>query len=88
MLCYKNVKRILHTTAGQGAPEPSPYDTVMFDNKVRFVGDRVAAVLAENETIAAEAISRIKIQYEILPALLDYEKAMKPGVPILHEEPQ
>ena len=86
VLCYKNVKRILHTTAGQGAPEPSPYDTVMFDNKVRFVGDRVAAVLAENEEIATEAISKIKVQYEVLPALLDYENAMAPGAPIIHEE--
>ncbi|UCE04975.1 MAG: molybdopterin-dependent oxidoreductase, partial [bacterium] len=86
ILCYKNVKRILHTTAGQGAPEPSPYDTVMFDNKVRFVGDRVAAVLAENETIAIEAISKIKVQYEIVPALLDYEKAMESNTPIIHEE--
>lgn len=86
VLSYKNVKRILHTTAGQGAPEPSPYDTVMFDNKVRFVGDRVAAVLAENETIAAEAISKIKVQYEILQALLDYEKAMESDSPIIHEE--
>ena len=46
-LTYKDVPRVPHTTAGQGYPEPSPYDTYILDNKVRFVGDRVAAVAAE-----------------------------------------
>ncbi|MGA2139913.1 MAG: aldehyde oxidase, partial [Verrucomicrobiia bacterium] len=38
VLTYKNVPRVAHTTAGQGYPEPSPYDAFMFDRKVRFVG--------------------------------------------------
>ena len=87
ILCYKNVKRVLHTTAGQGFPEPSPYDTVMFDTKVRYAGDRVAAVLADSIETAEQAISRIKVHYEMLPALLDYEKALEPDAPIIHEEP-
>ena len=47
VLCHHDVPRIAHTTAGQGFPEPSPYDAFVFDHKVRFVGDRVAAVAAE-----------------------------------------
>ena len=43
---HGNVPRVMRTTAGQGAPEPSPYDFTTFDSKVRFVGDRVAAVAA------------------------------------------
>lgn len=43
---------VMHTTAGQGSPEPSPYDAALFDSKVRFVGDRVAAVAAESRAIA------------------------------------
>ena len=46
VLTYKDVPRVPHTTAGQAWPEPSPYDTYLLDNKVRFVGDRVAAVAA------------------------------------------
>ena len=48
VLTYKDVPRVPHTTAGQAWPEPSPYDTYLLDSKVRFVGDRVAAVAAES----------------------------------------
>lgn len=83
---HGNVPAILHTTAGQGYPEPSPYDTLMFDSTMRFVGDRVAAVLAETPEIAEAAVSRIKVEYEILPALLDFEKATDDNAPIIHPE--
>jgi len=72
ILHYGNVPRVLHTTAGQGYPEPSPYDAVMFDSTMRFVGDRVAAVFAETPEIAEEAISKIKVNYEVLTALFDF----------------
>ncbi|HCK99424.1 MAG TPA: aldehyde oxidase [Candidatus Marinimicrobia bacterium] len=81
---YKNVKPILHTTAGQGFPEPSPYDTVLFDTKMRFVGDRVAMVAAESRKTAAEALKLIKVEYKVLEPLFDPEKAMAAGSPILH----
>ena len=42
ILTHENTPRIWHTTAGQGYPEPSPYDALLFDRVVRFVGDRVA----------------------------------------------
>ncbi|MEM3420945.1 MAG: molybdopterin cofactor-binding domain-containing protein [Candidatus Hadarchaeum sp.] len=87
VLCYKNVPRVLYTSAGQGWPEPSPYDMVMFDNKVRYVGDRVAAVAAETEEIAEKALRLIKVDYEILPAVFDPEKAMEEGAPVIHDEP-
>jgi len=81
---YKNVKPILHTTAGQGFPEPSPYDTVLFDKKVRYIGDRVAVVAAESLAIATDATKLIKVDYKILEPLFDPEKAMQKGAPILH----
>jgi len=83
---YKNVKRILHTTAGQGYPEPSPYDTVLFDSKVRYVGDRVAAVIAENQKSALAATKLISVQYKVLAAVFDPEESRKPCAPILHSE--
>lgn len=86
ILTYKNTPQVLHTTAGQGWPEPSPYDTCMFNKKVRYVGDRVAAVAAETEEIAYEALKHIKVNYKILPAVFDPEEAMKEGAPAIHDE--
>ncbi len=83
---YGNVPRVLHTTAGQGYPEPSPYDTVLFDRKVRFVGDRVAMVAAESPEIAEEALKRIRVTYRVLPAVFDMEEALKPDAPKLHTD--
>ena len=53
-----NVPRVLYTSAGQGAPEPSPYDMALFDTKVRFVGDRVALVAAESAAASRSSFSR------------------------------
>jgi len=87
VLTYKDVPRVPHTTAGQAWPEPSPYDTYLLDSKVRFVGDRVAAVAAESRAIAGQAIKLIEVEYEVLPAVLDMEQAMAPGAPVIHDEP-
>jgi len=86
VLCHKNVPRIRHTTAGQGFPEPSPYDTLIFDDKMRFVGDRVAAAAAETAEIAEEALSKIKVEYEILRPVFGIEEAMAEGAPVIHDE--
>ncbi len=88
VLYHGNVPRIVHTTAGQGYPEPSPYDTFMFDHKVRLVGDRVAAVAAESLEIADAALAAIKVEYELLPAVLSMDDALKPGSPVIHDEPE
>jgi putative selenate reductase molybdopterin-binding subunit len=61
VLTPANSPRVFHTTAGQGFPEPSPYDAVVFDWKVRHVGDMVAAVAAESEEIAVEAVKTIRV---------------------------
>jgi len=86
ILHYRNVPRILHTTAGQGFPEPSPYDSVLFDRKVRFVGDRVALVAAEDADTARRAANAIKVEYAPLPALFDIEEAKNPDSPRIHTE--
>jgi CO/xanthine dehydrogenase Mo-binding subunit len=54
-------------------------------DKVRFVGDRVAAVAAEDKDAAEEACSLIDVEYEELPAVFDVLDAMKPGAPVLHD---
>ena len=86
VLTHKNTPGTRHTTAGQGYPEPSPYDARMFDTKVRFVGDRVAAVAAETEAIGEEALKQIRVEYEELPAVLSMDEARADGAPIIHDE--
>src|SRR5688572_4793463 len=87
VLTHEDVPRVPYTTAGQGWPEPSPYDTVMLDRKVRFVGDRVAVVAAEDPELARRACDAIQVEYDVLPAVLDPEKAMDAGAPVIHDEP-
>jgi putative selenate reductase molybdopterin-binding subunit len=87
VLTHEDVPRVPYTTAGQGWPEPSPYDAVMLDRKVRFVGDRVAVVAAEDPELARRACDAIEVKYEVLPALLDPEQAMAPGAPVIHDQP-
>ena len=86
VLCHTNVPRVPRTTAGQGYPEPSPYDSVLFDNKVRFVGDRVAAVAAISEEIADDALDLIEVEYEELEPVIDPRDAMKDGAPVIHDQ--
>lgn len=83
---WKDVPRVPRTTAGQGYPEPSPYDTYLLDKKVRFVGDRVAIVAAESIEAAEEACKKIKVQYKVLKPVFDPEKAMDKGAPVIHDE--
>jgi len=86
VLTHKDVSRIPITTAGQGYPEPSPYDEFILDNKVRYVGDKVALVAAETDEIAEEALQLIEVEYEVLPAVLDPRKAMRASAPVIHDE--
>lgn len=87
VLTHQDVPRIPFTTAGQGYPEPSPYDTVMLDTKVRFVGDRVAVAAADTPEIAERALDLIEVSYEVLPAIFDPQESMNPGAPLIHDEP-
>ncbi len=85
---WQDIPRAIHTTAGQGFPEPSPYDTFILDNKVRYVGDRVAAVAAENPDIAEKALKLIRVTYDVLPAVLEPRDADREGAPVIHDEPE
>lgn len=86
VMTYRDVPRIPVTTAGQGYPEPSPYDKVILDNRVRFVGDEVALVVAVSESVAAAALDLIEVDYEELEPLLDPRKALDKGAPVVHDE--
>jgi putative selenate reductase molybdopterin-binding subunit len=87
VLTWKDIPRVVYSTAGQSDPIPGPLDSVSLDNKVRFVGDRVAFVAAESEEIARKALSLIEVDYEPLEAIFNPEEALKPGAPLIHDEP-
>jgi putative selenate reductase molybdopterin-binding subunit len=61
-----------------------PDDTKVLDTVVRFIGQKVAAVVAETEAAAEEGCRRLKVDYEILPAVIDPAQAIAPGAPVLH----
>ncbi len=86
VLTHQDLPRVVYTTAGQSHPEPGPHDNFSLDRKVRWVGDRVAAVAAETEEIALQALDLIEVEYEVLPAIFDPRESMKPGAPLIHDE--
>ncbi len=87
VLHCRNTARVKYASGGQSWPNPPPWDQVSFDDKVRHVGDRVAAVAAESVEIAEEACRLIKVTYEVLPAVFDEIEAIGPGAPVIHDEP-
>ena len=88
VLTWQDIPRVVYSTAGQSDPIPGPLDAFSLDNKVRFVGDRVAMVAAETPEIAEKALALIDVEYEILPALLDSRQSMDAGAPRIHDEPE
>lgn len=85
ILTCENSPTIHYNQAGQGFPEPSPYDRQLIGRKVRHVGDRVAAIVAENMDAAQAAAAKIKVEYEVLPHVLTVDEAKAPGAPIVHK---
>jgi CO/xanthine dehydrogenase Mo-binding subunit/aerobic-type carbon monoxide dehydrogenase small subunit (CoxS/CutS family) len=85
---HEDVPRIPYTTAGHAQPVPDPLDHYLLDNKVRFVGDRVAAVVAETPHIAEKACELIVVDYEILPHVIEPIQAMNHSGVVIHDEPE
>jgi putative selenate reductase molybdopterin-binding subunit len=86
VLTHEDLPRIKYASGGQSYPQPLPYDQVCLDDKVRYVGDRVAVVAADTLEIATHALRLIEVEYEILPFVLDPEQAMQNGAPVIHDE--
>lgn len=82
-VCYRDAPDVRYNGNGEDS-EILPSEKI-FDQEVRYAGDRVAAVAAESEQIAAEALKKIRVSYEPLPYYLDPEEAAKDGAYPIHE---
>jgi CO/xanthine dehydrogenase Mo-binding subunit/aerobic-type carbon monoxide dehydrogenase small subunit (CoxS/CutS family) len=81
---WEDVPRKRYSTAIHTDHLVDPDDTYILDNVVRFVGQRVVAVVAESVGAAEEACRKVVVDYEVLPAVFDPEQAMLDGAPQLH----
>lgn len=85
VLTYEDVPQKRFTMAGQTYPEPSPYDRLILDKRVRFVGDAVAIVAGETEKAVDQAMKVIKVKYNVLEPVLDFHEA-KDNPILVHPE--
>lgn len=84
VLSHQDVPARRYSTALHEHPDDDPADTRVFDDVVRFVGQRIAAVVAESEAAAAEGVRRLQVRYQPLPAVLDPRSAQADGAPRIH----
>lgn len=86
VLTHEDAPSIVISTARHEKDWMDPEDTRVLDDVVRFIGQKVAAVVAETEAAAEAACRKLKVSYEVLPALIDPELAMAPGAPVIHPD--
>ena len=72
---YKDVPQIRYSESGESYPDPTPYDRMLLEPIVRYVGDEVAIIVAEDEQSAEKAMKLIKVEYEVLEPVLDLTTA-------------
>ena len=80
-----DVPKSRFTIAGQTYPEPSPYDRLILDKQIRFVGDAVALVAGTNQGAVDKALRAIHVEYEVQEPLLDFTKALDNDI-VVHPE--
>ena len=84
VLTFEDAPDRLFSTARHEKAWMDPDDTRVLDNVVRFVGQKVAAVVAESEAAAEEGCRRLKVDYDILTAVVDPAQAIAAGAPLIH----
>ena len=86
VLTFEDAPDRLFSTARHEKAWMDPDDTRVLDNVVRFIGQKVAAVVAETEASAEEGCRRLKVDYDILPAVIDPAQAIAAGAPLIHSD--
>jgi CO/xanthine dehydrogenase Mo-binding subunit/aerobic-type carbon monoxide dehydrogenase small subunit (CoxS/CutS family) len=86
VLTHQDAPTTLFSTAQHERDWMDPEDTRVLDDVVRFIGQKVAAVIADTEAAAEEGCRRLVIDYEVLPAVFDPALAIAPGAPLLHPD--
>lgn len=87
VLTYKDVSRIAYASVERVDGNEKPLlDQYCLDNVVRYVGDRVAVVVAETPAVAEQALQLITVEYDVLPAVLDQRRALEAGATRVHAE--
>ncbi len=83
---YEDVPKTRFTNAGQTYPELSPYDRLILEQRVRFVGDAVAILAGKTEACVVKAMKLLKVTYEVLEPVLDFTKAKESKILVHPEE--
>ena len=86
VLTHEDAPEKLFSTARHEVIEMDPDDTRVLDDVVRFIGQKVAAVVAETEAAAEEGCRRLIVEYDILPAVFDPANAIALGAPVIHSD--
>ncbi len=84
VLTFEDAPDRLFSTARHEKAWMDPDDTRVLDNVVRFIGQKVAAVVAESEASAEEGCRHLRVDYDILPAVVDPAQAIAAGAPLIH----
>jgi putative selenate reductase molybdopterin-binding subunit len=86
VLTHRDSPATLFSTGRHEMRTDDPDDTLVLDPVVRFIGQRVAAIVADSVAIAQRALALIEVEYEVLPAIFDPDLARQPGAPLLHAD--
>ena len=89
LTCFDAPERPFATAGHPWSMDPGHQDVMdrlLLNRHVRYWGDDIAVVIAESETAAVQAVRALKVEYDELPFVLDAQKAMEPGAPVLHEK--
>lgn len=89
LTCFDVPEHPFPTAGHPWSTDPSHQDIAdrnLLNRHVRYYGDDIAAVIAENEVAATQAVRLLKVEYEELPFVLDVQDAMKPDAPVIHDE--
>ena len=83
---HEDVPQVRYSSGRHEHRTDDPDDTLMLDDVVRYIGQRVVAVVAETAEAADAACRLVDITYDVLPAVFDPDEARMPGAPLIHPD--